>query len=143
MYYSKQEMLARAQTAGYKVTQSQFEDWMDRGIVGKSVKREYPGKGSVAFWSHAQLVLFLKALECRQHNRAKIHHLCNLPVWAWLYLGDILEVPPIRSTRKTLQELINMIESPHATDRRAFIEALVTNWEIPEDQLDYLTPKYY
>src|SRR6266566_3589672 len=155
MYYSKQEMLARARTAGFKTTQSRFEDWMDRGIVGKSVKREYPGRGSVAFWSHAQLVLFLKALEFRQHNHAKIHHLCNLPVWAWLYLGDTLEVPlsqvqdamytwvndvkspAMRATRKTLQELINMIESPHATDRRAFIEALVTNWEIPEDQLDY------
>jgi len=72
---------------------SQFEDWIEKGIAGKSIKREYPGKGSVTLWSHAQLHLFLKALEQRQHYHVKISHLCNLPVWAWVYFGETMEVP--------------------------------------------------
>lgn len=156
MYYNKQEMLAQARAAGFKTTQSQFEDWMDKGIVGKAVKREYPGKGSVALWPQGQLNLFLTALKQKQLHNVPVTHLCNLPVWAWIYYGEqmvdvslpqvrtamntwLREVkkPSIRATRKSLQELVELIQSPHATSRRAFINALTAQWEIAEDELEY------
>jgi len=153
--YMKHEMLAQAQAAGYKITQSLFEDWIDKGIVGKSVKRQYPGRGSVAFWSHRQLELLVAALKQRKQYHATVTDLCNLPVWAWLYFGEEMEVPlaqvqtamttwvhdvrvhSIRSTRKSLQELVDLIQSPHATDRRAFVEALTNHEEIAEEDLKY------
>ena len=40
----------------------------------------------------------------------------------------------IRSTRKSLQELVDIMQSPYATDRRAFIKALTDHEEIAQDE---------
>jgi hypothetical protein len=48
MYYDKQAIFAWVQAARLEATPNLFEDWIDKGIIGKAVKREYPGRGSKA-----------------------------------------------------------------------------------------------
>lgn len=132
MYYDKQTIFAWVQAGRFEATPSLFEDWIEKGIAGKAIERKYPGKGSIALWSDKQVELFLTALRHRQHFHASIAHLCNLPVWSWLYFGEqITDVPltqvqtamntwvkdmrnpPIREARKSIQELV------HATGESA------------------------
>jgi hypothetical protein len=87
----KIDMLACAARHGFSVTESRFDEWVERGLMGEAEIRVRPGRGSYVWWPHAQLTLFLDLLAFRQHTSPTFpfRQLCHLPVWRWLYWGEL------------------------------------------------------
>lgn len=90
-WYQKNQLLAYANKCGFSVTESRFDEWVEKGLMGKAEMRIWPGRGSHAWWSYAQLTLFLDLLAFRQRVSPTFpfRHLYHLPVWRWLYWGEL------------------------------------------------------
>ncbi len=87
--YQKPEMLSLAHEHGFEVTEHLLKDWVEKGLLGEA-EREWPGRGSISWWSQAQCDLFLELLAFRQkqHKPLPIGGLCTIPIGKWLYLGE-------------------------------------------------------
>src|SRR5215469_2670704 len=90
-WYQKHDLLACAARHGFSVTESCFDEWVERGLMGEAQMHVRPGRGSSAWWSHTQLMLFLDLLAFRQHVSPTFpfRQLFHLPVWRWLYWGQL------------------------------------------------------
>jgi len=90
-WYQKHDLLACAARHGFSVTESRFDEWVERGLMGEAQMRVRPGCGSSAWWPHAQLTLFLDLLAFRQRisSTFPFRQLYHLPVWRWLYWGEL------------------------------------------------------
>lgn len=144
-WYRKQEMLTKAERYGYTASEELIDDWIDKGLLGEAGNRDWPGRGSRAWWPQEQLDLFLRLLAHRQGTQNKIHigPLCGLPVFAWLYLGELGGVSlhqvkkamktwmdyqckvPEEQIRKSVTQLVKSYQGPRATNKRALIDAVM------------------
>jgi len=85
-WYEKQEMLEDARAYGLTVTASQFDDWVEKGLLGRAHREGLGrGRGSTARWPSQQYTLLLELLRARQQGKFRIGQLCALPVWRWVY----------------------------------------------------------
>src|SRR6266851_5456663 len=83
-WYEKHEMLEDAHIYGYPMTESLFDDWIERGLLGPPHRTGIGrGRGSSARWPSGQYTLLLELLRGRQQGKLRIGQLCALPVWRW------------------------------------------------------------
>src|SRR5258706_6637662 len=139
--YTREEMLAQATSAGYKVSARLIDDWVQAGLLGNAGNRDWPGRthgsGSTARWSQYQHNLFLSLLQQRQkqHNREN-GPLCNIPAWLWVYWGDLggISLKQIQramrtwavywrgqsytTVRKSAREIVTLASSASTTNKR-------------------------
>src|SRR5713226_2896000 len=103
-WYQKQEMLDQARIHGLTASEGLFDDWVEKGLLGEAGEREWPGRGSIARWPQEQLNLFLNLLSHRQREHNKIHlgPLCCIPVWGWLYCGELSGIT-LRQVRRAME----------------------------------------
>jgi hypothetical protein len=163
-WYSKAEMLAEAKKQGFTASEDLIKDWIHKGLLGEAGYRERPGRGSgsIARWSKPQLSLFLTLLEHRQRERGKVSlgMLCNVPVWKWLYWGELSDVSlkqvqramhtwvAFRKTiseekiRKDATKLAQQIGHSHATGKRPLIDELTAIAAL-QQPVDKETLTYY
>src|SRR5258708_38359914 len=89
-WYKKQGMLEDARAYGLTVTESQFDDWVEKGLVG-SPHREGLGRGggSTARWAPQQYTLLLELLRGRQLGEFRIDQLRAFPVCSYMYWGEL------------------------------------------------------
>lgn len=143
-WYQKHEILSCAAQCGFSVTESLFDDWIEKGLIGKAGARVWPGRGSRAWWPQAQLTLFLELLLLRQHTSTQfsLMQLCHLPVWRWLYWGDLGGVTlkqvqcaiatwidyqqkiPEEQVRRDITHVLRQYQGPKATNKRPLIDEL-------------------
>lgn len=106
--------------------------------------RVRPGRGSSAWWPHAQLTLFLDLLALRQRTSSTFpfRNLCHLPVWRWLYWGDLggvtlkqvkriistwidfQEKVPEEQVRRDITQGMRRYQGPKATGKLPLIDEL-------------------
>jgi hypothetical protein len=135
-------MLTCAARCGFSVTESLFDDWIGKGLIGEAGARAWPGRGSRAWWPQAQLTLFLDLLTLRQRTPTKLSlmQLCHLPVWRWLYWGDLGGVTlkqvkraistwidfqqkiPEEQVRRDITHGLRQYQGPKATDKLPLID---------------------
>lgn len=148
IWYQKQEMLAIARTCGFTVSEGLFDDWVEKGLLGEAGERVRPGRGSIARWPQEQLQLFLNLLVLRRrsHENIRLGQLCHIPVWRWLYWGELGGVPlqqvrraistwidfqqklPEEHVRRDITQTMRRYQGPKATDKRALIDELTEIW---------------
>ncbi len=89
-WYEKQEMLDAAHAYGLSITESQLDDWIEKGLVGQA-HREWlgRGRGSASQWPFQQFTLLLELLRGRHQGKLRIGQLCAFPVWRWVYWGEL------------------------------------------------------
>lgn len=141
-WYQKHQMLTCAAKCGFSVTESRFDEWVERGLMGEAEMRVRPGRGSYAWWPHAQLTLFLDLLTLRQRRSSTFpfRQLCHLPVWRWLYWGDLGGVTlkqvkrailtwidfqqkiPEKQVRRDITHGLRQYQGPKATDKLPLID---------------------
>lgn len=146
-WYEKQEMVEAAQAQGYEATESLLDDWIQKGLVG-SAERIWPGRahgsGSVTWWSSAQFTLFVELLRARQRRKLRIGQLCALPIWRWVYWGELggVALPQVRramttwvasvqkttneTERKEVRKVVQKLQGPHASGILALIDELTS-----------------
>jgi hypothetical protein len=103
-WYKKQEMFEDARAYGLTVTESQFDDWVEKGLVGSPHREGLGrGRGSTARWPSGQYTLLLELLRARQLGKFRIGQLCALPVWRWVYWGELggVSLPQVRRAMDT------------------------------------------
>src|SRR6266581_182910 len=103
-WYEKQEMLEDARAYGLTVTASQFDDWVEKGLLGRAHREGLGrGRGSTASWPSQQYTLLLELLRARQQGKFRIGQLCALPVWRWVYWGELggVSLPQVRRAMDT------------------------------------------
>ncbi len=155
-WYQKHEMLTCAAKCGFSVTESLFDDWVEKGLIGEAGARAWPGRGSRAWWPQAQLTLFLDLLALRQRTPTKfsLMQLCHLPVWRWLYWGDLGGVTlkqvkraistwidfqqkiPEKQVRRDITHGMRHYQGPKATDKLSLIDELtrIMTFQKPVDR---------
>jgi len=151
-WYDKTDLLTQARARGFTVTKETIKEWVEQGLLGES-QREWPGHGSVAKWPQEQLDLFLLLLEHRQRERDKVRlgHLCNVPVWRWLYWGELggVSLKQVRRAmgtwvkfRKNIPEakfrwdvtnLVELTQGPRAREKRTLIKELTEVGALQKD----------
>jgi hypothetical protein len=163
--YTKEEMLAQAASVGYKVSVRLFDDWVQAGLLGNAEFRDWPGRthgsGSTARWSQQQHKLFLALLRHRQKGNIRENGaLCNIPVWLWLYWGELggVSLKQVRramhtwtaywrgqsyaTVRKSARELVALASYARGTNKRELVEELshigVSGADIDDEELRYL-----
>ncbi len=99
--YTRQDLIAEAQAAGYTISGRLITDWVQLGLLDQP-ERHGLGRenGSIAYWPERQHHLLITLLAKRQEG-AHVGPLCNIPVWLWLWFGD--EYAPLRQVRRALQ----------------------------------------
>jgi len=137
-------MLTCAAKRGFPVTESLFDNWVEKGLIGEAGARAWPGRGSQAWWPQVQLDLFLDLLALRQRHPLKLRlgQLCHLPVWRWLYWGSLGGVTlkqvrraistwidfqhkiPEEQIRRDITRAMRQYQGPQAIDKRALIDEL-------------------
>ncbi len=161
-WYQKHQMLACAARCGFSVTESLFDDWVEKGLMGEAEMRVRPGRGSQAWWPHAQLTLFLDLLALRQGTTTKfsLMQLCHLPVWRWLYWGslggvtlkqvkravstwiDFQQKIPEEQVRRGITHGMRQYQGPKATGKRPLIDEwtriMTFQKPVERDLLQYL-----
>lgn len=115
--YCKQELLACAHEQGLEATEHLLKDWVEKGLMGEA-DREWPGRGSIAWWSHAQRNLFLQLLKLRQRcaKPLPIGGLCTIPIGRWLYLGEErggVSLPQVRRAMTTWMDYQQKFSAQH------------------------------
>ncbi len=130
-WYQKHDLLACAARHGFSVTESRFDEWVERGLMGEAQMRVWPGRGSHAWWSHAQLTLFLDLLAFRQRTSSTFpfRQLFHLPVWRWLYWGSLGGVT-LKQVKRALSTWVDLhvtrgmrqYQGPKAADIRPLID---------------------
>src|SRR6266446_6612860 len=144
IWYQKQEMLTIARKCGFTVSEDLFNNWVEKGLLGEAGERVWPGRGSIARWTQEQLGLFLDVLVLRQRSREHIRlgQLCHVPVWRWLYWGELGGVSlqqvkraistwidfqqnlPEEHVRRDITQTMRRYQGPKAADKRALINEL-------------------
>ena len=163
--YTREEMLAQAASAGYKVSGRLIDDWVQTGLLGNAEDRDWPGRthgsGSTVRWSQHQCNLFLSLL----HQRQKLHirengPLCNIPIWLWVYWGNLggVSLKQVRramrtwvaywrgqsyaTVRKNARQLVALASHTRATNKRDLVDELsrigVSGADIDDEELRYL-----
>src|SRR5260370_40946345 len=163
--YTREDMLAQAASARYKASVRLIDDWVQAGLLGNAEDRDWPGRmhgsGSTARWSQHQRNLFLSLL----HQGQKLHirengPLCNMPVWLWVYWGDLggVSLKQVRramrtwtaywrgqsyaTVRKSAREVVTLASSARATNKRELVDELsrigVSGADIDDEELRYL-----
>ncbi len=100
-WHGKQEMVEAARAHGYEATEALLDDWIKKGLVGRAERVGLGrGRGSVAWWSSAQLTLFVELLRARKLGKLRIGQLCAFPVWRWVYWGERGGVPCLKSSAR-------------------------------------------
>lgn len=144
--YEKQELLAIAHAMGYHASEELFDEWVEKGLLGKAESRHWLGRGqgSSAKWPALQCELFLVLLRERQGKEVNIplKLLCNIPVWKWLYWGDLggvglpqvkrvmstwvdyVKKIPAETTRKDAHKVVNTIQGSTPLEKRALLNEL-------------------
>ncbi|SRR5712692_3619586 len=142
IWYQKQEMLAIAHTCGFTISEDLFHNWVEKGLIGEAGARQWPGRGSRAWWPQAQLDLLLDLLALRQSTTPwfPLMQLCHLPVWRWLYWGtlggvtltqvkraistwiDFQQKIPEEQVRRAITHGMRQCQGPKATDKRPLID---------------------
>lgn len=104
-WYNKADLIEEARRRHFRANEELIDDWIAKGLLGEAGYRKRPGHGSIARWSEAQLQLFLTLLEHRQREQGKVRIgiLCNVPVWKWLYWGELggVALPQVRQAMRT------------------------------------------
>src|SRR6266568_5219803 len=164
-WFEKHEMLDIAQTFGFRVTEALLHDWIEKGLIGQA-ERVWLGRarGSTAKWSLEQFLLFLTLLQERQRERERgkvpIGLLCTIPVWKWVYWGDLggVSFPQVRrvmgtwaafvqkipasKVRKDAHEVVKNIQGARASGKIALLNELIGigafDKDAEEDLLRYL-----
>lgn len=163
--YTKENMVAQAARAGYKVSTRLIDDWVQAGLLGNAEDRDWPGRthgsGSTARWTQHQRDLFLSLLQQRRKGNIRENGpLCNIPVWLWVYWGDLggVSLKQVRramrtwtaywrgqsyaTVRKSAREVVRLASSTHATNKRELVDALsrigVSGADIDDEELRYL-----
>jgi hypothetical protein len=141
--YTQVELVESAARNGYPISTRLFTDWVSKGLLDRPERKGLGrGRGTIATWPETQRQLLLALLNQRARTPA-FDGLCNLPVFAWLYFGDVWV--PLRQIRRTLltwataatgapqhlararaDEHVRAIAHPRATprDRKALARAL-------------------
>ncbi len=89
-WYEKQEMLEGARAYGFPVTEGLFDDWVEKGLLGRAHREGLGrGRGSTARWPSQQYTLLLELLRGRQLAKFRIGQLCAFPVWRWIYWREL------------------------------------------------------
>jgi hypothetical protein len=89
-WYEKQEMLEDARAYGFQITEGLFDDWVEKGLLGRAHREGLGrGRGSMASWSSQQFTLLLELLRGRQRAKLRIGQLCAFPVWRWIYWREL------------------------------------------------------
>lgn len=116
LWYQKQDLLACAAKHSFSVTASCFDEWVEKGLMGEAQMRIRPGRGSSAWWPHAQLTLFLDLLTLRQSTSSTFpfRSLFHLPVWRWLYWGSLggVTLKQVKRAVSTWVDLQHKIPEP-------------------------------
>jgi len=163
-WYMKNELLETAQKAGFRVTESQFDDWVEKGLLGQG-KKEWPGRGhgsgSQVMWPEGQLSLFMELLQARQRKPAyHIGDLCVFPVWRWIYQSEqggvnLLQVQRAMNTWITARKKVSLdrsrqeahslgerLQEKHSIGKRDLLRELTTlrafQKEVNKEDLRYL-----
>ena len=163
--YTKEDMLAQAAREGYKVSARLFDDWVQAGLLGNAGVRDWPGRthgsGSTARWSQHQRNLFLILLHHRQKgNNRENGPLCNIPVWLWIYWGELggISLKQVRramrtwtvywrgqsyaTVHKNARELVALASHTRSMNKRELVEELsrigVSGADIDDEELRYL-----
>ena len=163
--YTKEGMLAQAASEGYKVSVRLFDDWVQAGLLGNAEVRDWPGRthgsGSTAMWSQHQRNLFLVLLHHRQKGNIRVNGpLCNIPVWLWIYWGELggISLKQVRramrtwtafwggqsytTVRKSAREVVALASHARGTNKRELVEELsrigVSGTDIDDEELHYL-----
>lgn len=144
--YEKQELLAIAHAMGYHASEDLFDEWVEKGLLGKAESRHWLGRGqgSSAKWPALQCELFLVLLRERQGKEVNspLKLLCNIPVWKWLYWGDLggvglpqvkrvmstwvdyVKKIPAETARKDAHKVVNTIQGSTPLEKRALLNEL-------------------
>jgi hypothetical protein len=117
-WYSKEELFVAIHAQRLALDEAQFEDWQKKGIVplGRRIGRGRK-KGVAGVWSEAQVALVRKVCELRQQQGVRsVVAQCNVPVWAWLYLGeasgvDLMQVKRVMWTWVQRQTVLSKKEA--------------------------------
>jgi hypothetical protein len=164
-FYTREDMLAQAASMGSKASARLIDDWVQAGLLGNAEDRDWPGRahgsGSTARWSQHQRNLFLSLL----HQRQKLHvrengPLCNIPVWLWVYWGELggVSLKQVRramrtwtaywrgqsyaTVRKSARDVVRLAGSTRAMNKRELVEELsrigVSGADIDDEELRYL-----
>ena len=162
--YTRADLLAQAARAGYQASARLIDDWVQAGLLGNAEDRDWPGRahgsGSTARWSQHQRDLFLSLL----HQRQKLHvrengPLCNIPVWLWVYWGDLggVSLKQVRramrtwtaywsgqsyaTVRKSAREVVTLASYARATNKRELVDELsrigISGADIDDETLRY------
>jgi hypothetical protein len=167
-WYEKHELLEAARKEGYRVTDHQFKDWVDQGLLaqnkelGRKIEALGRGHGSKSMWSSEQRSLFFELLQGRQQKPSyPIGHLCVFPAWRWIYLGEQLGgvgLPQVRRmmntwvtfrkktsldwAQKQAHATLRILQGEHASETRAALKELTKlytfNKKIDAESLEYL-----
>src|SRR5712692_5791929 len=132
-WYQKHQMLACAARCGFSVTESLFDDWVEKGLMGEAEMRVRPGRGSQAWWPHAQLTLFLDLLALRQRTSPTFpfRQLCHLPVWRWLYWCDLGGVT-LKQVKRAVSTWVDLQEKIPETQVRRDVTRGIHQYQGPK-----------
>jgi hypothetical protein len=136
-------MLEDAHIYGYPMTESLFDDWIERGLLGSPHRTGLGrGRGSSAQWPSEQFTLLLELLRGRQQGKLRIGQLCALPVWRWVYWRELggVALPQVRRAmetwatsvqkttadveRKDVRQAVAKLQATGAPGRRALLKEL-------------------
>ena len=142
-WYEKLELLEAIRVYGFTMTESQFDDWIERGLVGQAHRKWLGrGQGSVSRWPSQQLALLIQLLLGRQ-QKVPISNLCVIPIWTWLYQGTFggVLLPQVRramgtwvssaermaadTLRNGFRSEIEELQGTKATGKRALLKELM------------------
>lgn len=172
--FTADQLLAAAGEHGLRATRRLITDWVSLGLIDRP---HHPGRGkgqgsTDGTWSLPQASLFVDLLTLRQRPAnpvTQVAGLTNIPVLAWLWSGDDLDVP-LRQVRRALatwcgrhrsrkqvgaararsiaREMVKQIENPHATrsDRHALqqlLEQSIRQNTLDADQLRALVDRVF
>ena len=160
--YTKEDMLAQAASAGYKVSTRLIHDWVQAGLLGNAEDRDWPGRahgsGSTARWDAAparSLPVDLAAAPERKYSRDGL--LCNIPIWLWVYWGQLggISLKQVRramvtwtvywrgqsyaTVRKNARQLVALASRARATNKRELVAELsrigISGADIDDEEL--------
>ncbi len=143
-WYEKHEMLEDVRTYGFPVTEGLFDDWVEKGLLGRAHRVGLGrGRGSTARWPSGQFTLLLELLRGRQLGKFRIGQLCALPVWRWIYWGELggVSLPQVRramdtwvasvkntttdTERKEVRRAVEKVQGISFSGKRALLDELM------------------
>src|SRR6266566_4408499 len=124
-WYEKQEMIEDARAYGFAVTESLFDDWVEKGLLGPAHREGLGrGRGSIARRPSQQYTMLLELLRARQQAKLRIGQLCAFPVWRWVYWGELGGVS-LRQVRRAMDTWIASVRKTATETERKEVRRAV------------------